>query len=56
MTIVEVRPPWNLSFHEYDRKRPTKNVQVLLDCIADSGGPIFWGYYGRMERWMIAKR
>jgi len=43
VTIVEVRPPWNLKFHEYDRKRPTKNVQVLLDYIADSGDLIFWG-------------
>jgi Protein of unknown function (DUF3024) len=33
----------DLKFHEYDRKRPTKNVQVLLDYIADSGDPIFWG-------------
>lgn len=33
----------NLKFQEYDRKRPTKNVQPLLDYIADSGDPIFWG-------------
>ena len=33
----------NLKFHQYDRKRPTKNVQALLDHIADSGDPIFWG-------------
>lgn len=33
----------NLKFHEYTRKRPTKNVQGLLDHIADSGDPIFWG-------------
>ncbi len=33
----------NLKFHEYTRKRPTKNVQSLLDYIADSGDPIFWG-------------
>ena len=33
----------NLKFHEYDRKRPSKNVQGLLDYIADSGDPIFWG-------------
>ncbi len=33
----------NLKFHEYDRKRPTKNIQALLDHIADSGDPIFWG-------------
>jgi hypothetical protein len=31
-----------LKFHQYDRKRPSKNVQVLLDHIADSGDPIFW--------------
>ncbi|MBA2478219.1 MAG: DUF3024 domain-containing protein [Sporichthyaceae bacterium] len=33
----------NLKFHEYDRRRPTKNVQALLDYIADSGDPVFWG-------------
>lgn len=33
----------NLKFHEYQRKRPSPNVQVLLDHIADSGDPIFWG-------------
>jgi len=33
----------NLKFHEYKRKRPTKNVQVLLDYIETSGDPIFWG-------------
>lgn len=33
----------NLKFHEYRRKRPTKNVQVLLDYIDNSGDPIFWG-------------
>ena len=32
-----------LKFHEYKRKRPTKNVQALLDYIEDSGDPIFWG-------------
>jgi len=30
-------------FHEYKRKRPTKNVQALLDYIETSGDPIFWG-------------
>jgi hypothetical protein len=25
------------------RKRPTKNVQSLLDYIENSGDPIFWG-------------
>ena len=33
----------NLNFHEYDRKLPSKNVQALLDYIAESGDPIFWG-------------
>ena len=33
----------NLKFHEYKRKRPTKNVQALLDHIGTSGDPIFWG-------------
>lgn len=33
----------DLKFHEYKRKRPNKNVQSLLDWIADSGDPIFWG-------------
>jgi hypothetical protein len=33
----------NLKFHEYDRKRPTRNVQALFDYISDSGDPIFWG-------------
>lgn len=33
----------NLKFHEYKRKRPTKNVQALLDWIGDSGDPIFFG-------------
>ena len=33
----------NLKFHEYNRKRPTKNLQALLDHIETSGDPIFWG-------------
>jgi hypothetical protein len=33
----------NLKFHEYKRKRPSKNVQTLLDHIGSSGDPIFWG-------------
>ena len=33
----------NLKFHEYKRKRPTKNVQALLDHIETGGDPIFWG-------------
>ena len=33
----------NLTFHEYKFKRPSKNVQPLLDHIADSGDPTFWG-------------
>jgi hypothetical protein len=48
----------HLKFHEYKRKRPTKNVQALLDYIEDSGDPIFWGSdlgWARMERWMMAR-
>jgi hypothetical protein len=33
----------NLKFHEYKGKRPTKNVQALLDYIESGGDPIFWG-------------
>ena len=33
----------NLKYHEYKRLRPSKNIQTLLDHIADSGDPIFWG-------------
>ena len=33
----------NLNSHEYKRKRPTTNVQALLDHIETSGDPIFWG-------------
>ena len=33
----------NLKFHEYKRKRPTTNIQALLDYIETSGDPIFWG-------------
>jgi hypothetical protein len=33
----------HLEFHEYKRKRPTKNVQTLLDHIETSDDPIFWG-------------
>jgi len=33
----------HLKFHEYKRKRPTKNVQALPDYIDTSGDPIFWG-------------
>ena len=32
----------NLKFHEYKRKRPTKNVRALL-YLDSSGAPIFWG-------------
>jgi hypothetical protein len=31
----------NLKFHEYKHKRPTKNIQALLDHIGSSGDPIF---------------
>lgn len=33
----------HLKFHEYKRKRPTKNGQALLDHIGTSGDPIFLG-------------
>lgn len=33
----------NMKFHEYTRKRPTKNVQALLDYIGSHQDPIFWG-------------
>jgi len=33
----------HLRFHEDKRKRPTKNIQALLDHIEISGDPIFWG-------------
>jgi hypothetical protein len=33
----------NLKFHEYKGKRPSKNVQALLDHVETSGDPIFWG-------------
>lgn len=33
----------NLKFHSYTRKRPTKNVQSLLDYIGSGTDPIFWG-------------
>ncbi len=33
----------NLKFHLYDRKRPTKNIQDLLDYIGSHQDPIFFG-------------
>ena len=33
----------NLKFHKYDRKRPTKTVQSLLDHIGSHQDPIFFG-------------
>ncbi len=33
----------NLKFHEYKWKKPSKNVESLLDHIENSGDPIFWG-------------
>ncbi|WP_448074050.1 DUF3024 domain-containing protein [Georgenia yuyongxinii] len=33
----------NLKFHGYKRKRPTKNVQTLLNHIGSGGDPISWG-------------
>lgn len=39
----------NLKFHEYKRKRPTKNVQALLDYIDSGGDPIFWSDGGPVD-------
>jgi hypothetical protein len=33
----------NGKYHEYRRKRPTTNIQALLDYIASHEDPIFWG-------------
>ena len=33
----------HLTFHDYERKRPTENVQALVAYIETSGDPIFWG-------------
>jgi hypothetical protein len=33
----------NLKFHEYRHKRPSKNVQSLLDYIREGKDPIFFG-------------
>ncbi|MBV6726530.1 DUF3024 domain-containing protein [Nocardioides daeguensis] len=33
----------NLKFHDYKPKRPTRNIEALLDHIENSGDPIFWG-------------
>ena len=33
----------HLQFHRYDRTPPSLQVQALLDVLADSGDPIFWG-------------
>ncbi len=33
----------NLAFHAYRDMKPTAHVQHLLDYIADSGDPIFFG-------------
>jgi len=33
----------NVKFHEYMRKRRTKNVKALLDYIESGEDPIFWG-------------
>lgn len=33
----------HLKFHEYTRRRPTKNVQSLLDYLDSHENPIFWG-------------
>lgn len=31
-----------MKFHEYTKRRPTKNVQSLLDYIGSHQDPIFW--------------
>lgn len=33
----------HLRFHRYDRVPAARHVQELLDFVADSGDPIFWG-------------
>jgi len=33
----------NLKFHEYKFKKPSTNIQSLLDHIENNGDPIFWG-------------
>ena len=33
----------HVKLHAYKRKRPTKNVQALLDHIETGGDPTFWG-------------
>jgi len=33
----------DLKFHECERKRPSKNIESLLDYLENSGDPIFWG-------------
>ena len=33
----------HLRFHRHDRTPPSRQVQALLDVVADSGDPIFWG-------------
>ena len=33
----------HMKFHEYTKRRPTKNVQSLLDYIGSHQDPIFWG-------------
>lgn len=48
--LIEATGQWAISwrdrqlkFHAYQRKRPTQNVQALLDHIENSGDPILWG-------------
>ena len=36
-------PDRNSDFHEYQFKRPNKNVKVLLDYLDSHQDPIFWG-------------
>nr|WP_286346836.1 DUF3024 domain-containing protein [Frondihabitans sucicola] len=33
----------HLRFHRCDQVPPTRQLQVLLDVVAESGDPIFWG-------------
>jgi len=42
-SLAAVRRDRNHTFQEYNCQRPTKNVQALLDHIAKSGDPVFWG-------------
>lgn len=51
VTIIQTRPPWDGADRPWTRfpiarlryTAPSVHVQPLLDHIADSGDPIFWG-------------